>query len=151
MTTKSNGENIKEVKEEIEELRLIIFQKPSLAKISVANNTWRGVNNFLQSPSIMGVPISNIFESENLGNGKKIFKESSENKLFFRTIDSNSQILTITENTDDISLYLNAGDTGTNNIVTRDNSGNFTAGTITANITGSSSNNILKSGGYYGG
>jgi hypothetical protein len=55
--------------------------------------------------------------------------------------------MVVTNNANDIALSTDAVSTNTaSTLVERDSSGNFAAGTITASLTGSASNNVLKAG-----
>ncbi len=83
----------------------------------------------------------------NVGAGSgQVFKNKTGNTLNLRTIAAGTH-MTVTNNSDDITLATDATDTNTiNTLVSRDGSGNFSAGTITANLTGSASNNVLKTG-----
>jgi len=83
----------------------------------------------------------------NVGAGTgEIFKNKTGNTINFRTIVAGTH-LTATTNTDDVTLATDATNANTaSTIVARDASGNFSAGTITASITGASSLNVLKTG-----
>ncbi len=66
--------------------------------------------------------------------------------LNFRTL-LDGQYTVITTNADDITIDTDATSANTpSTSVARDASGNFSAGTITANLMGSASNNVLKTG-----
>jgi hypothetical protein len=83
----------------------------------------------------------------NVGAGTgQVFRNKTGVTLNFRTL-LEGQHLDITTNTDDITIATDATDANTaSTIVARDASGNFSATTITANLTGSASNNVLKAG-----
>ncbi len=83
----------------------------------------------------------------NIGTGTGlVFANKTGVTLNFRSLAAGSH-LTYTTNTNDVSLTTDATNANTaSTIVARDASGNFSAGTITANLTGSASNNVLKAG-----
>jgi trimeric autotransporter adhesin len=66
--------------------------------------------------------------------------------LNFKTIAAGTH-MTVTNNANDISLATDATNANTaSTIVARDSSGNFSATTITADLTGNASGNVLKTG-----
>ena len=83
----------------------------------------------------------------NVGSGTgQVFRNKTGITLNFRTLLAGPHIV-ITNNADDISFSTDATPTNTaNTIVSRDGAGDFSAGTITANLIGTSSNNVQKSG-----
>src|SRR5438477_2158398 len=89
----------------------------------------------------------NTTTSANVGVRKRIvFKNKGRLTLNFRSLIANTHT-TITTNTDDITFSVDATSANTpSTIVSRDGSGNFTAGTITASLTGAASLNVLKAG-----
>src|SRR5690606_26511475 len=75
-----------------------------------------------------------------------VFKNKTGVTLNFRSLLAGSHV-SFTTNTDDVTLTPDATSANTaSTIVARDGSGNFSAGTITASLTGSASNNVLKAG-----
>ncbi len=78
--------------------------------------------------------------ASNVGTGEgHIFKDKSGINLNLKTIKAGSYI-TVTNNTNDITISTDAVSTNTaSKIVSRDASGNFSAGTITANLAGNAS------------
>ena len=83
----------------------------------------------------------------NVGTGAgQIFKDKTGITLNLKTIAAATHMI-VTNNSDDITLSTDATNLNTaSTIVARDASGNFSAGTITAALTGSASNNVLKAG-----
>lgn len=83
----------------------------------------------------------------NVGAGDgQLFKNKTGITLNFKSLAAGAHI-TATNNSDDVTLTTDATPANTiNTIVARDSSGNFVAGTISANLTGSASNNVLKAG-----
>ena len=83
----------------------------------------------------------------NVGSGAgQVYQGKSGVTLNFRTLLAGTHV-NITNNANDITLATDATNANTaSTIVARDASGNFSAGTITANLTGSASNNVLKAG-----
>ncbi len=80
-----------------------------------------------------------------LGTGL-IFKNKTGVTLNFRSLLAGPHV-TFTTNTDDITATTDATNTNTvSTIVSRDSFGNFSAGTITANVIGNASDNVLKTG-----
>jgi len=76
----------------------------------------------------------------NVGSGTGlIFRDKTGNNINFKTL-INGAHFTLTNNTNDITLATDATSANTaNTIVARDGSGNFSAGTITANLIGNAS------------
>lgn len=103
-----------------------------------------GTNNITFSQFSVAVTIS----GSNLGGGTgQIYKNTVSNVINFRTLVDGNFISYVT-NTDTITPTINAVSTNTiSSIVSRDASGNFSAGTITASLTGAASLNLLKAGG----
>src|SRR5205814_6991107 len=91
--------------------------------------------------------LANTTTGANVGAGTgQVFKNTTGVTLNFRSLLAGSHV-TFTTNNDDISVTTDATNTNTaSTIVSRDASGNFSAGTITASLTGSASNNVLKAG-----
>lgn len=86
------------------------------------------------------------YSGNNLGSGQGIYKNNTGTVLNFKSIVSNTY-LTVTSNVDDVTLGTNAtADNDISTLVARDENGNFAATTITANLSGSASLNVLKSG-----
>ena len=83
----------------------------------------------------------------NVGSGSgQVFRDKTGNNLNFRTLLEGTHIDIVT-NADDITISTDATSTNTpNTLVSRDGSGDFSAGIITANLMGSASNNVLKTG-----
>ncbi len=83
----------------------------------------------------------------NVGSGTgQVFRNKTGITLNFRTLLA-GQHTVITNNADDISFTTDATSINTpNTIVSRDGSGNFSAGIITADLIGTASNNVQKSG-----
>ena len=95
--------------------------------------------------SLFSLP--NLTTGANIGAGTGlVFKNKTGVTLNFRSLIADTHT-TITTNTDDITFSVDATPLNTaSTIVSRDGSGNFAAGTITASLTGSASNNVLKAG-----
>lgn len=91
--------------------------------------------------------LPNQLTGVNIGAGiGQVFKNKVGNNLNFRSLLSGIHV-NITNNADDITFSTDATDANTSStLVSRDGSGNFSAGTITANLAGTASNNVLKSG-----
>ena len=91
--------------------------------------------------------LPNQIIGNNVGMGSGlVYQGKTGISLNFRTIEAGSHI-TVSNNSDNIALGTDSTSVNTpSTIVSRDSSGNFSAGTITANLTGSSSNNVLKAG-----
>ena len=91
--------------------------------------------------------LPNLTTGANVGAGTGlVFKNKAGVTLNFRSLIAGTHT-TITTNTDDITLSIDATPANTaSTIVSRDGLGNFSAGTITANLTGSASNNVLRAG-----
>ena len=83
----------------------------------------------------------------NVGTGTgQIFRDKTGVTLNLKTLAAATHMV-VTNNTNDVTLSTDATDSNTaSTIVARDASGNFSAGTITAALTGSASNNVLKAG-----
>lgn len=83
----------------------------------------------------------------NVGVGAgEVFRNKVGNNINLRRLAAGAHTI-ITNNADDISFSTDATNLNTpSSIVARDNGGNFSAGTVTANLIGSASNNVLKSG-----
>lgn len=83
----------------------------------------------------------------NVGTGAgQIFRDKTGVTLNFKTIAAGSHI-TVTNNANEVVIGTDATSANTaDTIVARDASGNFSAGTITAALTGAASLNVLKSG-----
>ncbi len=83
----------------------------------------------------------------NVGTGVgQVFRNKTSTILNFRTL-AEGQHIDITNNADDITFATDATDVNTaSTIVARDASGNFAATTITADLMGSASDNVLKAG-----
>lgn len=95
--------------------------------------------------SLFSLP--DVTTGANVGSGTGlVFKNKTGITLNFRSLLSDTH-MSITTNSDDITIGTDATSSNTaSTIVARDASGNFSAGTITANLTGSASNNVLKAG-----
>jgi hypothetical protein len=79
-----------------------------------------------------------------------VYKGVSSNILQFRSLLAGTNVL-ISNNTNEVVININSSSDNTiNEVVSRDGSGDFAAGVITASlvgsVTGSASNNVLKSG-----
>lgn len=83
----------------------------------------------------------------NVGTGTgTIFKDKTGNLINFKTLIAGDHLI-ITNNTDDVTLTVSAvSESLPNTLVLRDAFGNFSANTITAALTGTASENILRSG-----
>jgi hypothetical protein len=84
----------------------------------------------------------------NVGAGTgQVFQSKSGVTFNFRTLLQGDAHAVITTGSDTVSVGTDATNINTSStIVARDGSGNFNATTITANLTGSASNNVLKAG-----
>ena len=91
--------------------------------------------------------LPNTTTGANVGAGTGlIFRDKTGSNINFKSLIQGSHVV-LTNNTNDITLATDATSSNTaSTIVARDASGNFAAGTITANLTGSASNNVLKAG-----
>ncbi len=91
--------------------------------------------------------LPNQVTGANIGAGTgQVYQSKTGLTLNFRTL-LDGVYTVITTNTDDITIDTNATSANTpSTSVARDASGNFSAGTITAALTGSASNNVLKAG-----
>ena len=83
----------------------------------------------------------------NVGSGAgQIFRDKTGNIINLKTVAAGEH-LTVTNNTDDITLATDATASNINStLVARDGLGDFAAGTVTANLTGAASANVLKTG-----
>ena len=87
----------------------------------------------------------------NVGSGVgHVYKDNTGSTLNFKTLVGNNHV-DILDNNNDVQISTDATSLNTiSTIVARDSFGNFSAGTISANLTGdvsgSASNNVLKSG-----
>lgn len=83
----------------------------------------------------------------NVGTGAgQFFRDKTGNTINLKTLAAGSHI-TVTNNPNDITISTDATSTNSpNTIVSRDAAGNFSAGTITAALTGAASQNVLKTG-----
>lgn len=83
----------------------------------------------------------------NVGTGVgQLFRDKTGVTLNFKTLAQSNHIV-LTNNANEVIISTDATDADTpNTIVSRDSSGNFSAGTITANLTGAASLNVLKAG-----
>ena len=83
----------------------------------------------------------------NVGTGAgQVFRNKNGVTLNFRTLAAGLH-MDITNNADDITFATDATSANTaNTIVSRDASGNFSANTITANVTGTASGSVAKTG-----
>src|SRR5579872_1296626 len=91
------------------------------------------------------LPSQTIGANVGAGTGQ-VYQSKSGITLNFRTLLQGAH-LTITTNSDTVSFTTDATNTNTSNtIVARDASGNFSAGNITASLTGAASLNVLKTG-----
>ena len=88
----------------------------------------------------------------NVGTGAgQIYQGNTGSIMNFKTLTSD-QYISITNNLNDVRLAINGSSNNTvSNVVLRDSSGGFSAGTITANLTGSASDNLLLTGGTLSG
>ena len=95
--------------------------------------------------SLFSLP--DVTTGANVGAGTGlVFKNKTGATLNFRSLIADTHT-TITTNTDDITFSVDATPANTpSTIVSRDGSGNFVAGTITASLTGAASLNVLKAG-----
>jgi len=122
----------------------------------LAGNTYAGSSWLCSTPhAIVGTdPIEfqefslpNQITGANVGTGTgQVYQSKTGVTLNFRTL-LDGQYTVITTNANDITIDTDATSANTpSTSVARDASGNFSAGTITANLTGSASNNVLKTG-----
>jgi len=95
--------------------------------------------------SLFSLP--DVTTGANIGSGTGlVFANKTGITLNFRSLLAGSHV-SVTTNASDITIATDATSSNTpSTIVARDASGNFSAGTITANLTGSASNNVLKAG-----
>ena len=95
--------------------------------------------------SLFSLP--NTTTGANIGAGTGlVFANKTGVTLNFRSLLADPHVNIIT-NTSTVEISTDATNLNTpSTIVARDASGNFVAGTITANLTGSASNNVLKTG-----
>ena len=91
--------------------------------------------------------LPNVETGNNVGTGAgQVFKNKTGIFLNFKTLAS-GQHMTVTNNIDDITISTDAVSTNSvDTIVSRDSSGDFSANTITANLTGTASGNVAKIG-----
>lgn len=81
------------------------------------------------------------------GQTGQIFRDKTGIFINFKTLGSTDSNLIVTNNTDTVTLATTATSGNVaNTIVSRNASGNFSAGTITAALTGAASQNVLKTG-----
>jgi hypothetical protein len=85
----------------------------------------------------------------NVGGGSgQVYQSKSGVTLNFRTLSVADSYMSIVTNSDNVGFSTNATSTNTaNEIVARDSSGNFSAGTITASLTGHASLDLPLTGG----
>jgi hypothetical protein len=85
----------------------------------------------------------------NVGGGSgQVYQSKSGITLNFRTLSVTDSYMSIVTNSDTVGLSTNATSANTaNEIVARDGSGNFSAGTITASLTGHASQDLALTGG----
>jgi hypothetical protein len=90
---------------------------------------------------------SSVSSASNLSGGEGLlYSGKSGSVLEFRSLQQGTGI-NLTTNTNVVEIKTNATPLNTaSTIVYRDASGNFSAGTVTANLTGNASGNVLKSG-----
>jgi hypothetical protein len=95
--------------------------------------------------SLFSLP--DVTTGSNVGTGTGlVFRNKTGATLNFRSLLAGAHV-TITNNADDITFITDATSANTpNTIVARDGSGNFSANTITANLLGAASLNVLKAG-----
>ena len=121
-----------------------------------ANSSWVDSNPLLatigtDSLTFVLFSIVTPITAANLGGGTgTIFINETGNFINLKTLDAGSYV-SIANNTDTITLSASGSSSNTiNTLVARDGSGNFTAGTVTANltgtVTGAASLNVLKAG-----
>ncbi len=93
--------------------------------------------------------LPNTTTGANIGSGTGlVYQGKTGVTLNFRTLLAGDIYTNITTGANTISIGTNATNLNTpSTIVGRDASGNFSAGTITANLTGTASNNLLLTGG----
>jgi hypothetical protein len=81
-------------------------------------------------------------------NGQLLIGNTTGNTLTKATLTGTTNRLTVTNGTGSITLNVDATNANTaNKVVARDGSGNFSAGTITANLTGNVTGNVTGSSG----
>jgi hypothetical protein len=92
--------------------------------------------------------LPNTTMGANVGTGTGlVFRNKTGVTLNFRTLLEGDAYTIITTGADTVSIGTDATSANTpNTIVARDGSGNFAASTITANLTGAASDNVLKTG-----
>ena len=136
------------------------FSTGSLAKQSyvlILSGTVNGQSSWICSTptAVIGTnPINfilfslpNSVNGANVGAGQgQLFQSKSGNTLQFKTILAGSNVA-ISNNSDTVGISTTSSSVSTPNvIVNRDASGNFSANTITANLIGNASGNVLKTG-----
>ena len=86
-------------------------------------------------------------DAANVGTGAgQVFRDKTGTTLNFKTLAAGPHMV-ITNNADDITFSTDATSANVvSTLVQRDASGNFAATSITASLTGSASNNVLKAG-----
>lgn len=95
--------------------------------------------------SLFSLPDTTSAVNTGVGTGM-IFKNKTGTTLNLRTLLQDTHV-TLVSGTDEITVGTDATSTNSpSTIVSRDASGNFSAGNITATVTGASSLNVLKSG-----
>ncbi len=93
------------------------------------------------------LPQSSSGVNDGIGQGS-IYSSAVSNILHFRTLLQGDAYISINNLTDEVSIATNATSLNTiSTLVARDLNGDFAAGTITANLTGFASENLLLSGG----
>ena len=113
------------------------YQNSTLWFNSVSNTLYIGGT----SPFSESISVTNVGIGEGL-----IFRNMIDSVINLRSLKQDSHI-NITTNENEIVIATDATNTNTvNSIVSRDSSGDFSASIITANLIGSSSNNVLKIG-----
>lgn len=121
-----------------------------------SGNTYAGSSWICNTPTaVIGTdPISFVQVSlpiqtngANVGTGVgKVFRNKTGNTLNFKSLAAGMH-MALTNGADDVTIATDATSANTvSTIVARDGSGNFSAGTITANLTGAASANVLKAG-----
>lgn len=91
--------------------------------------------------------LPNQITGANVGSGTgQVFRDVTGTTMNLRTLLQGTHV-NITTNTNDITIDTNGTSSNTaSTLVARNGSGNFSAGTITANLTGNASGNVLKTG-----
>jgi trimeric autotransporter adhesin len=91
--------------------------------------------------------LPNTTTGANVGTGTGlVFRNKTGTTLNFRSLLADTH-MSIVSNTDDVTIGTDATSANTaGTIVARDGSGDFSAGTITASLTGAASLNVLKAG-----